>query len=397
MSKRDYYEILGVSRNSTPEEIKSAYRKLALKYHPDKNPNNKEAEEKFKEAAEAYEVLIDNDKRSRYDRYGHDGLRAGYDFHSYSRFEDIFSAFNDVFRGSSIFDDFFGNNSGFESFASSNRRSSSGKGLAERGSDLRIQMPLTLEEIANGVEKQIKYKHWVTCKTCKGTGASSSQGYRRCSACNGSGQIRQVSRTMFGQFVNISTCPTCNGSGQIITDPCNDCSGEGRVMSEDTEKINIPAGVEEGNYLPIRGKGNAGKRGGDPGDLLVVIQEKEHPYFERHNNDVVYRLLVSFPEAVLGSEVEIPTLYGPEKIKIDPGTQPGHAIKLKGKGIPHLNSYGKGDQIIIVNIFIPQNINSKEKGLIKELAQSPNISPKRKSNTKDKDFFDKVKDIFVKD
>lgn len=397
MSKRDYYEILGVDRNSTPEEIKSAYRKLALKYHPDRNPNDKEAEEKFKEAAEAYEVLIDSDKRSRYDRYGHDGLRAGRDFHTYSGFEDIFSAFNDVFRGSSIFDDFFGNNFGFESNSSNRRRSQSGRGLAERGSDLRIQIPLSLEEIANGVEKSVKYKHWVACKTCRGTGASGSEGYRLCSACNGAGQIRQVSRTMFGQFVNISTCPSCNGSGQIITDPCKDCSGDGRVMAEDTEKINIPAGVEEGNYLPFRGKGNAGKRGGDPGDLLVVIQEKEHPDFERHNNDVIYRLLISYPDAVLGAEIEIPTLFGTEKIKIEPGTQNGQAIKLKGKGIPHLNSYKKGDQIVLVNIYIPQNINSKEKSLIKELAGSPNISPRRKSSKRDKDFFDKVKEIFTKD
>ncbi len=397
MSKRDYYEVLGVSRNSTPDEIKSAYRKLALKYHPDRNPDDKEAEDKFKEAAEAYEVLIDSDKRSRYDRYGHDGLRAGRDFHTYSGFEDIFSAFNDVFRGSSIFDDFFGNNSGFESFSSNRRKGSSGRGLAERGSDLRIQMPLTLEEIANGVEKQIKYKHWVTCKACNGTGANSSQGYRRCSACDGSGQIRQVSRTMFGQFVNISTCPTCNGSGQIITDPCKVCSGEGRVMAEDTEKISIPAGVEEGNYLPLRGKGNAGKRGGDAGDLLVFIQEKEHPEFERHNNDVIYRLLISFPDAVLGTDIEIPTLYGPEKIKIEPGSRPGQSIKLKGKGIPHLNSYSKGDQIVIINIYIPQSLSSKDKALIKELAESPNISPKKKTTRKEKDFFDKVKDIFSKE
>lgn len=390
MEKRDYYEILGLSKNATTEEIKAAYRKMAMQYHPDRNPGDHSAEEKFKEAAEAYEVLSDSNKRARYDQYGHSGLRMGQDFHQYSGFDDIFSAFSDIFSGGSIFDEFFGR---------STRRSSGGgsrRSMAERGSDLKIRMPLTLEEIASGTEKTIKIKRWVTCSTCGGSGAKDQNSFHRCPNCNGSGEIRQVSRSMFGQFVNINICNACNGSGQIIADPCSACRGDGRVTSDDTVKVNIPAGVESGNYIPIRNSGNAGKRGGDYGDLIVVIEEKEHAYFERDGYDVIYRLNVSFPQAALGTEIEVPTLGGIEKVKIESGTQPGTLINLRNKGIPHLNSYSKGDQIIVVGVFVPGSLNSKEKALLKELAQSQNFIPKnndiKKSKSKEKDFFEKVKD-----
>lgn len=385
MSKRDYYEILGVSKNASPEEIKSSYRKMAIKYHPDKNPNNQEAEAKFKEAAEAYEVLSDADKKARYDRYGHDGLRAGQDFHSYSGFEDIFSQFSDIFSGSGIFDDFFG--------GSSRRRTSRERTMGERGSDLKIRMGLTLEEIASGVEKTIKIKRYITCDVCNGLGAKNQNAFHQCSVCNGTGEIRSVSRSMFGQFINVSTCTNCGGSGRVISEPCTTCAGEGRVHREDSIKVRIPAGVEAGNYLPVRGKGNAGRRGGATGDLIVVIDEKEHPFFERNGNDIIYQLVISFPDAVMGGKYEVPTLDGTETVKIEPGTNANRMIKLRGKGIPNLNSYGSGDEIIVIDIYIPNSVSAKEKAMLKELAQSPNIKPKQKKG-KDKDFLDKLKDIF---
>ncbi len=390
MNKRDYYEVLGVSKTASADEIKSSYRKLAMQHHPDKNPDDHLAEDKFKEAAEAYEVLSDATKRSRYDQYGHNGLKMGQDFHQYNGFDDIFSAFSDVFSGGSIFDSFFGGNQR-RGGGGSQRRS-----MAERGSDLKIRMPLTLEEVATGLKKTIKIKRWIACDACNGIGAKDHNGFAKCPTCNGAGEIRQVSRSMFGQFVNISACNACNGSGQIITDPCVKCRGDGRVTAEDTVEVNIPAGVEGGNYIPMRGKGNAGRRGGDAGDMIVVIEEKEHPYFEREGYDVVYRLTVSYPDAALGAEIEVPTLHGNEKIKIASGTQPGTVVQLRNKGIPHLNSYNKGDQIIVVNVFVPTSLNSKEKLLMKELAGSTNINPKDKNTPKekDKDFFDKVKDVF---
>ncbi len=388
MAKRDYYEILGVSRDATIDEIKSAYRKLALKYHPDRNPNNKEAEEKFKEATEAYEVLSDPDRRRRYDQFGHDGLRMGYDYHTYSTIDDIFSAFSDIFGGfgSSIFDNFFGTRT-------SNRRTRTVR-IGEHGSDLKIRLPLTLEEISTGVEKTIKIKKYIVCDECGGSGASKGTGYRVCPNCNGTGQVQQVSRSFFGQFVSISTCSNCGGTGQIVAEPCVRCNGEGRVQGEETVSVNIPAGVENGNYLNLRGKGNAGKRGGEAGDLIIVIEQKEHPHFIREGDDVYYYLLLSIPEAILGAKIEVPTLYGKETIKIEPGIQPGTQIRLREKGIPHLNQYGKGDQIVIVNVYIPNSISSKEKELLKELGNSPNFKPKDGNKRKHKDFFSKVKDAF---
>ena len=385
MSKRDYYEILGVSRTSEIGEIKTSYRKLAMKYHPDKNPDDSEAEAKFKEATEAYEVLSDANKRSRYDQYGHEGLRAGQDYHSYSGAEDIFSHINDIFGGS-IFDEFFGGGSR----SRGGRRTHS---MGERGSDIRIRLPLTLEEIAKGVEKTIKIKRYKTCDNCNGTGANSTSGYKTCNACNGTGEIRSVSRSMFGQFINVSTCSHCGGSGKIISDPCTVCNGDGRVHGEDNISVKIPAGVEEGNYLPVSGKGNTGRRGGESGDLIVVIEEKEHPYFIRNGNDIIYHLDISISDAVLGAKYEVPSLDGIETIKIESGTRANTLIKLHGKGIPNLNSYGGGDEIVVVDIHIPKSVSSKEKTILKELSQSENFKPKVKKG-KEKDFFSKVKGIF---
>lgn len=384
MEKKDYYEVLGVSKGADAGEIKSAYRKLALKYHPDRNPDNPGAEEKFKEATEAYEVLSDQQKRDRYDRYGHDGMKMGQDFGGYSNMNDIFSQFGDIFGG---FGDIFGGGS----------RRSSGRGQRpdERGSDLKIKLPLTLEEIAKGVEKTIKIKKWVKCSDCDGKGAKEASSFERCPTCGGTGEIRQVSRSMFGQFVNISACPKCNGTGQIIKNPCPKCHGDGRVQAEDTVKVNIPAGVEAGNYIPLHEKGNAGKHGGSTGDLIVIIDEIPHDKFKRHDNDVVYQLNISFPEATLGTEIEVPTLYGAEKIKIDAGTQPGTNIRMKDKGIPYLNSYGKGAQIVVVNVYVPKDLNAKEKQLVRELGDMSGFKPDAgKSGSKSKDFFGKVKDVF---
>lgn len=388
MNKRDYYEILGVNRNASTDEIKSAYRKLALKYHPDRNPNNKEAEEKFKEATEAYEVLSNPEKRRRYDQFGHSGLRSGMDYHSYSSIDDIFSAFGDIFSGfgGSIFDEFFGGRS--------TRRTNTRHPVGERGSDLKIRLPLTLEEIATGINKTIKLKKYIRCDTCKGTGAKRGSGYKVCSTCGGTGEIQQTSRSFFGQFISITTCPTCHGAGQIIAEKCDVCNGQGRIQGEETVEINIPAGVEDGNYLSIRGMGNAGIRGGTPGDLIVIIVQKPHPEFIRQGNDIYYNLLLSFPEAVLGTKVIVPTLYGTETIKIEPGTQPGTQITLPQKGIPHLNQYGKGNQIVIVNIFVPREINSKEKQILKELQLSKNFQTKDKNSNSFKEFFDRVKNSF---
>lgn len=389
MTKRDYYDILQVSKSATTDEIKSQYRKMALQYHPDRNPGDKEAEEKFKEAAEAYSVLTDPDKRRTYDRFGHDGLRnsgAGQGPAGFSNVEDIFSAFGDIFGRGSIFEDFFG--------GGSSRRGHGRNSAAERGSDIKIRLPLTLEEISSGIDKTIKITRYGTCKACNGSGARPGSGYATCHTCQGAGEIRQISRSIFGQMVNISTCPTCSGAGQIIKEKCETCGGEGRAQETDTVKVSIPAGVEDGNYLPIRGKGHSGRRGGPAGDLMVVIEEKEHEFFTRRGDDIIYPLLISFPSAALGAEIEIPTLYGQDTIKIDPGTQPGSTIRMRDKGLPHLNAYGKGDQIVYINVFVPHKLDTKEKSMLKELAQAQNINPKKKYTEKSKDLFEKIKDIF---
>ena len=392
MTKRDYYDILGVSRSVSAEEIKKAYRQLALKFHPDRNPNNKEAEEKFKEATEAYEVLSNEEKRRRYDQFGHEGIRPGVDVHGYSDINEIFNSFSEIFGGGfggSIFDEVF--NTGTR-----------GRGRVHRehggmpGSDLKVRLKLTLEEISTGIERKLKVKRMVTCSSCNGNGGKPGAGSATCPSCNGTGEMRQVSRSVFGQFVNISTCGRCGGEGKIVKDPCSTCGGEGRVRGETTIKVNIPAGVTEGNYIPVRGQGNSGTRGGPSGDLIVLIEEEPHKLFTRSGDEVMLDLLVSFPEAALGTEIEIPTLSGKVKLKIESGTQSGTMLRLREKGIPHLNGYGKGDQLVRVNVWIPTRLTKEDRELLRSLGMSENVKPREgdKSAHSDKSFFEKMKNIF---
>jgi molecular chaperone DnaJ len=380
-NKRDFYEILGVPRNASPEEIKKAYRKLALQYHPDRNPNNKESEEKFKEAAEAYEALSDPAKRQRFDQYGHEGMR-GTDFHSYTDINDIFSNFGDIFGGS-IFEDVL-------SGGRQQRRRASG----QAGSDLRVQLKLTLEEIATGIEKKIKIRKSKICHTCSGSGAKPGSAKTTCPHCGGTGELRQVSRSVFGQFVNITTCLHCGGEGQIIRDQCPTCSGEGRENGETTVKVNVPAGVSEGNYIAMQGQGNAGRRGGRAGDIIVEFQELRHEHFVRNGDDIIYNALISFPEAVMGGDIEVPTLTGRSRVKIEPGTMPGKILRMKEKGIQHLNSHGKGDQLIRVQVWVPTKLNGREKELLKELSSSEHIVPSEEEKKANKSFFEKVRNAF---
>ncbi len=376
MQKRDYYEILGVSRDATEEEIKKAYRRLAMKYHPDRNPGDKAAEEKFKEVAEAYEVLRDPERRRRYDLYGHQGLQEGAG--GFGGFEfDLADALR-IFmsEGFNAFADFFG-------FGREESR-----GGRTRGSDLQIRLKLTLEEIATGVRKTLKVRKFIVCPECGGSGAAAGARPRVCPVCQGSGQVRQVSRSIFGQFVNISTCPRCGGEGQILEDLCQRCGGEGRVRGEELLEVEIPAGVAEGNYLTLRGQGNVGPRGGPAGDAVILIEEEKHPLFTRKGDDVILELPISFPEAALGAEVEIPTLDGKAVVNIDPGTQPGKVLRLRGKGIPHLNGYGRGDLLVRVQVWVPKRVSPEERDLLQKLAQSPNIRPPKEK----KGFFQKVKD-----
>jgi molecular chaperone DnaJ len=388
--KKDFYEVLGVSRTASQDEIKKAYRQMAMKYHPDRNQGSKEAEEKFKEAAEAYEVLSDQEKRQRYDQFGHEGLR-GTNYHDFSNANDIFSAFNDIFSGGfgggSIFDEMFG------SAQRGRRRSSASQG--QPGSDLRVRLKLTMEEIAEGTEKKLKIKRQKKCDICGGSGAKSSKGKSPCPQCGGTGELRQVSRSMFGQFVNITTCLNCGGEGTVIKDPCSACSGEGRIQGESTIKVTVPAGVQEGNYIPLRGQANAGRRNGPAGDLIVVIEEEPHASFKRNGDDIIYDLWISFPKAVMGGEVEIPTLSGKAKLVIDAGTPAGRMLRMRERGIPHLNNYGRGDELVRVNVWVPSKVNSKETELLKELAKGEHISPTEEDRRNDtRSLFDKVKDVF---
>ena len=384
MNKRDYYEILGVSKSSSDEEIKKAYRKLALQFHPDRNPDNKEAEEQFKEAAEAYEILSDPNKRQRYDQFGHEGMRRGADYHDFGNMSDIFSAFGDVFGGS-VFEEMFGGG-----------QRSRGRGSPSQGSDLKVRLKLSLEEIASGSEKKLKLKKWKACPDCEGTGARGGGSTVTCPVCKGSGEIRQVTRTILGQMVNIAMCQNCGGEGRVIKDPCLTCKGDGRIQGESTVKVAIPAGVSEGNYLPLRGEGNVGPRNGPPGDLIVVMEELPHEVFTRENDDVILDLLVSFADAALGGEVDVPTLTGKAKLKIDPGTQSGSVLRMRDKGIPHLNNYGRGDQLVRVNVWVPKTLSAQEKALIKQLALSENLHPKEgdRSAHSEKSFFKRVKNAF---
>ena len=381
MSKRDYYEILNVTRSASSDEIKKAYRKVAMQFHPDRNPGYKSAEEKFKEAAEAYEVLSDADKKAQYDRFGHAGMRGNGGSHHYSNMEDIFSQFGDIFG-----------EGGFESFFGGGRRSS-GRARGTRGSNLRVKIKLNYEEIAKGVNKQIKVKKYVPCTTCNGSGAKDRNSVQTCGTCGGSGQVRKVSNTFLGQMQTVTTCPTCNGEGTTITHKCNVCKGEGRVYGEETVSIDIPAGVQEGMQLSVGGRGNAGERGGPAGDLLILIEEEPHKELHRDGINVGHELHISFADAVFGTQVEVPTIDGRAKIKIPPGTQSGKIFRLKGKGFPAINSYEKGDQLISVNIWTPQTLTTEEKELLERLGQSPNFQPH--PDKSDKSFFDKVREMFT--
>ena len=377
MAKRDYYEVLGVERNASKDDLKKAYRKLAMQYHPDRNPDDKQAEEKFKEAAEAYEVLSNDDKKERYDRFGHEGLRGNsYGSSGFTDINDIFSHFSDIFGGSSIFDDFFGGGQ-----RSRGRRRVGGT----PGSDLRVNLRLNMEEIAEGTTKKIKIKKQVKCSSCGGSGAEAGTSTKTCPVCQGTGEVKTISRSVFGQFVNITTCNNCNGEGTVVDTPCKKCMGDGRVNEDTTISINVPPGVHEGSYMTLRGEGNAGKRGGQSGDIQVVFQETPHEYFTREGDDIIYDLYISYPHAVLGGDVEVPTLNGKAILKIDSGTQPGKLLKMKDKGIRHLNHSGRGDQLVRINIDIPKKVNSKEKELLKELGQMPNF--KRSASSDEKNFF----------
>ncbi|MBI5476659.1 MAG: molecular chaperone DnaJ [Ignavibacteriales bacterium] len=389
MPKRDYYEILELQRNATQDEIKKSYRKAAMKWHPDRNPGNKEAEENFKEAAEAYEVLSDDNKRRRYDQFGHEGMRAGSDFHTYTNFNDVFQHFNDIFGGGiggSIFEEVF-------TGGRSSQRSRMQVGVP--GSDLKIRLRLTLEEIASGVEKKLKVKRWKGCDICNGTGAKAGSTKTACPVCNGHGEVRQVSRSVFGQFVSVTTCSNCGGEGRIIKDRCTNCHGEGRVQGETTIKVNVPAGVAEGNYIPLQEQGNAGQRGGEAGDLIVVIEEEPHKIFTRNGDDILLDMLVSFPQSALGTEIEIPTINGKTKLKIEPGTQSGKVLRLRGKGIPNLRGDYRGDQLVRVNVYVPTHLSKEDKDLMKQLSKSDSIQPHEgdKSANSDRSFFEKMKDI----
>jgi molecular chaperone DnaJ len=382
--KRDYYEILGVSKSASEDEIKKAYRKMAVKYHPDKNPDNKEAEDKFKEAAEAYEVLSNSQKKAQYDRFGHVGMggAAGGGFGGGGmNMEDIFSQFGDIFGG--------GDESPFGSFFNQGR----GGGRRQRkGTDLRIKLKLNLEEIANGVEKKIKVKRHVACKTCAGNGSKNGTDLKTCGTCQGSGQVRQVQQTMLGQMVTSSTCPHCSGEGKTIGAKCGDCFGEGRVLEEEIIPIKIPAGVSNDMQLSMSGKGNVPPRGGVAGDLLIVIEEEAHELLHRDGNNVIYDLYVNFVDAALGTSVEVPTISGKAKITLDAGTQSGKILRLKGKGIKELNGYSIGDQLVHVNIWTPKQVSKEETELLEKLRSSPNFEPQ--PGKAEKGFFHKVRDMF---
>lgn len=386
MSKRDYYEILGVTKTASADEIKKAYRKVAMQYHPDRNPGDKAAEDKFKEAAEAYEILSDADKKAQYDRYGHAGVSGqgrGFGGGGGMNMDDIFSQFGDIF-GDDLFGGFFG---GGQRGGRGGQRT---RGV--RGNNLRVKLKLTYEEIAKGVTKNIKVKKHVPCTTCSGSGAKDKGSMQSCGTCGGSGQVRRVQNTFLGQMQTVTTCPNCHGEGSTITAKCGSCKGEGRVFGEETVSLDIPAGVQEGMQLNVSGKGNAGERGGMPGDLIILIEEEAHKDLHREGLNVAYELHLSFPDAVFGTQVEVPTIDGKAKIKIPAGTQSGKILRLKGKGFPSVNSYEKGDQLIQVSIWTPQELSTEEKAMLEKLGQSNNFKPNPDKN--DKSFFDKVKEIF---
>jgi len=385
MAKRDYYEVLGVSKSADATELKKAYRKLAVQYHPDRNPDDKSAEDKFKEAAEAYEVLTDPDKKARYDRYGHagvDGQGGGFSGGGMTM-DDIFSQFGDVF-GDSGFGSFFGGGGG--------GGSASGRQRGQKGANLRIKVSLTLEEIAHGVHKKIKVKKDVACTTCNGSGAKDSGSVKACNTCGGNGVVRQVRNTFLGQMQTTVTCPTCNGAGKIISSFCGGCKGSGTSHGEETIDIDIPAGVESGMQLSMRSRGNMGQKGGPAGDLIINIEEKEHEFLQRDGQNILFEQFLSFADASIGTQVEVPTLDGKVRIKIPPGTQSGKIFRLQDKGLPSVQGYGKGDQLIHVNVWTPKKLTNEERELLEKMRSMPNFTPSPEKS--DRTLYEKLRDYF---
>ena len=376
MSKRDYYDILEISKSANADEIKKAYRKMAIKFHPDKNPGDKAAEEKFKEAAEAYEILSNPEKKQRYDQYGHAGVggNGGFGGGGFGgmNMDDIFSQFGDIFGGH---------------FGGGGRRRQ-----VNRGSNLRVKVKLTLEEIANGVEKKIKVNKYVTCKPCDGSGAKNGSSKNTCSTCRGTGQVTRITNTILGAMQTTSTCPACGGEGQTITEKCTSCHGDGIVRDEEVITINIPGGVAEGMQLSVNGRGNMGARGGVAGDLIVVIEEVEHEHLKRDGMHLFYDHYVNFVDATLGTQIEVPTIDGKAKIKVEPGTQSGKVLRLKGKGLPDVNSYSRGDILVNINVWTPQHLSKEEKKVSEDLRDSENFKPN--PSKKDKGFFERMKQYF---
>ena len=388
MAKRDYYEILGVPKTADENSMKQAYRKLAMQFHPDRNPGDKSAEDKFKEAAEAYDVLSNADKRARYDRMGHagvDGSMGGggaYGGRGFSSAEDIFTAFGDIFgdNSSGPFESFFG------------QRGQGQRAQGQRGTNLRIKVRLTLEEIAVGVNKKIKVKKQITCNNCNGSGAKDSNSVTTCGTCKGAGYVRQVRNTFIGQMSTTVACPTCKGAGRVVTASCNACRGEGTNYGEETVDLQIPAGVGDGMQLQLSGKGNSGVKGGGAGDLLISIEEAPHDHFQRDGMNIHHEVFINFADAALGSSAEVPTLDGRVRIKIAPGTQSGKVLRLEGKGLPSVQSYGKGDQLVHINIWTPKKLTDEERVLLEKLQKMHNFQPN--PDKEDKGFFDKLKDMF---
>lgn len=385
MAKRDYYEVLGVARNASADDIKKAYRKKAIEFHPDKNPGDKAAEEKFKEAAEAYDVLSDDDKRARYDRYGHagvDGMSGGGGFQGGGMdFDEILRRAG--FDTDDLFSQFFGGGGG--------RRGGS-RQRGERGTNLRIKVKMTLEEISTGVSKKIKVRKQVPCNTCHGSGAREGSTPDTCGTCRGSGMVNRVVQTPFGMMQSATTCPTCNGSGQIIKSPCNVCKGDGRVFGEETIDVEIPAGVTEGIQLSMSGRGNAGAKGGPAGDLVINIEEVPHEEFTREGQNILHELFINISDAALGAQVEVPTLDGRARIKIPAGTQSGKILRLREKGLPGVQSYHRGDQLVHVNVWTPKKVTDEERRILERLREMPNFQPK--PEREDKSFFDRIRDVF---
>jgi molecular chaperone DnaJ len=386
MAKRDYYEVLGVTKNASADEIKKSYRKVAMQYHPDKNPDNKEAEEKFKEAAEAYEVLSDAQKRAQYDQFGHNGPQG---FGGGGGWQGGGMDMNDIFRN---FGDIFGDESPFGSFFGGGGQSRGGRRGGAGGGNIRVKVKLSLQEIAEGVKKTVKIKKQVSCQHCGGNGAKDKSSVATCKTCNGRGVTMRLVNSPFGQMQTQTTCASCHGEGQTITSKCSHCHGEGRMYGEETITMDIPAGATEGIQLSMSGKGNAGERGAAAGDLIINIEEEAHEFLERDGQHVIYDLHINFVDACLGTTVEVPTIDGKAKIKLAEGTQAGKIFRLKGKGLPSLQSYGKGDQLVYVNVWTPKHLSSEEKKILEKLRESPNFAPSPDKN--DQSFFSKMKDFF---